>query len=106
MNKEKSKGKVYFISAGPGDPELLTLKGLRIIKEADVILHDRLVSTEILNHAHAKATDEDSAITAVQQWSTRKMRMFRPQHIRVAWQRLVQCGWLDLPNQQMLSARG
>ena len=56
MNKEKLKGKVYFIGAGPGDPELLTLKGLRLIKEADVILHDRLVSMEILNHANSKAT--------------------------------------------------
>ena len=60
----------------------------------------------VAHHAHAKATDEDSAIAAVQRWSARKMRMFRPQHIRVAWQRLVQCGWLDLSNQQMLSARG
>ena len=45
-------------------------------------------------------------LCAVQQWSARKMRMFRPQQIRIAWQRLVQCGWFDLPNQQILSARG
>jgi O-acetyl-ADP-ribose deacetylase (regulator of RNase III) len=60
----------------------------------------------VAHHAHAKATDEDSAIRSVQQWSARKMGMFKSQHIRIAWQRLVQCGWLDLSNQQMLSARG
>ena len=48
-------GKVYFIGAGPGDPELLTLKGLRLIKEADVILHDRLVSAEIIGYANPNA---------------------------------------------------
>jgi hypothetical protein len=57
-------------------------------------------------HAHVKAIDEESAIGAVQRWSTRKMRMFRPQHIRVAWQRLIQCGWLVLTDHQPISARG
>jgi O-acetyl-ADP-ribose deacetylase (regulator of RNase III) len=60
----------------------------------------------VAHYATTKATDEDTAISAVQQWSARKMRMFRPQHIRIAWKRLVHCGWLDLPNQLMLSSRG
>ena len=43
------KGKVIIAGAGPGDPELVTLKTLRYLREADVVLTDRLVSDEILN---------------------------------------------------------
>lgn len=41
-------GKVYLVGAGPGDPELLTLKAARILAAASVVLHDSLVSTEVL----------------------------------------------------------
>jgi uroporphyrin-III C-methyltransferase len=42
------KGKVYLIGAGPGDPELLTVKAARLLSQADVVLHDSLVSREVL----------------------------------------------------------
>jgi uroporphyrin-III C-methyltransferase len=52
-------GKVYLVGAGPGDPELLTLKALRILRQADVVLHDDLVSPQILSHVPKKASIYD-----------------------------------------------
>ena len=49
------QGKIYLIGAGPGDPGLLTLKGCRLICQADVILYDHLVSPEILSLAKPSA---------------------------------------------------
>ena len=51
----KAQAAVYFIGAGSGDPELMSLKAIRLISKADIILHDRLVSPEIFNFARKDA---------------------------------------------------
>jgi uroporphyrin-III C-methyltransferase/precorrin-2 dehydrogenase/sirohydrochlorin ferrochelatase len=51
----RATGEVTLVGAGPGDPELLTLKGLRALADADVIFHDRLVSRSILDLARRDA---------------------------------------------------
>jgi len=49
------KGKVYIVGGGPGDPELITVKGLKLVREADVILYDRLAPIEVLREARPDA---------------------------------------------------
>ena len=50
-----SRGKVFLVGAGPGDPGLLTVKGLRCLQSADVVMYDRLVDRRTLSHARADA---------------------------------------------------
>jgi uroporphyrin-III C-methyltransferase len=52
---EKTIPKVTLVGAGPGDPELITLKGILALNKADVVLYDALIDPVLLNHAPAKA---------------------------------------------------
>jgi uroporphyrin-III C-methyltransferase/precorrin-2 dehydrogenase/sirohydrochlorin ferrochelatase len=53
---DKALGRVLLVGAGPGDPELLTLKAVRVLQSADVVLFDDLVSPDIVNMARREAT--------------------------------------------------
>jgi uroporphyrin-III C-methyltransferase/precorrin-2 dehydrogenase/sirohydrochlorin ferrochelatase len=53
---DERPGRVNFVGAGPGDPELLTIKARRALHEADVVIHDRLVPQDILELARREAT--------------------------------------------------
>lgn len=56
----KLKGRVWLVGAGPGDPGLLTVKGLQILERAEVVVYDRLVDPGILRHIPANAERIDA----------------------------------------------
>ena len=64
-------GKVFLVGAGPGDPELLTLKALKALQSADVVLHDDLISAEILElapkTAHVRSVGKRCGRKSIQQ---------------------------------------
>ena len=63
VKAEERQGHVAFVGAGPGDPELLTLKARKALDAADVVIHDRLVTSEILELARREATLIDAGKT-------------------------------------------
>ena len=59
MSRPVERGCVYIVGAGPGDPDLLTVRAVTVLAAADVVFHDRLVSDEVMARAPARAARVD-----------------------------------------------
>jgi len=80
-NDHAPRGRVDLVGAGPGDPELLTLKARRVLDQADVVLHDRLVDARILDLARREATIVEVGKTARgQSWSQSEVNALMVRH--------------------------
>src|SRR5260370_12892314 len=55
LQGQSSRGRVFLVGAGPGDPELITLKGLRCLRQAQVVVYDRLICPDLLDEASSQA---------------------------------------------------
>lgn len=74
-----NKGMVYLVGAGPGDEDLLTRKGLRLIREADVVVYDNLASSSLLN----EVKDDAELIYAGKRSSHHHLRQFETNQLLV-----------------------
>lgn len=54
-HNQLASGEVWLVGAGPGDPELISVRGLRLIRQADVLVHDRLVAPELIDERRPDA---------------------------------------------------
>jgi len=64
LGSETALGRVFLVGAGPGDPELITIRGLRCLRRAEVLLYDRLVSPELIAEAPRSALKIDAGKSA------------------------------------------
>ncbi|WP_300029572.1 siroheme synthase CysG [uncultured Roseobacter sp.] len=60
LDRKARPGHVHFVGAGPGDPDLLTMKARRVLDEADVVIYDRLISQPVLELARREAVMIDA----------------------------------------------
>jgi uroporphyrin-III C-methyltransferase len=79
MQKKAVNPKLVILGAGPGDPELITLKGVRALKSADVILYDSLASEDLLQYASlsCKCVNVDNSLAIVPPISVMLCHWFR-----------------------------
>jgi uroporphyrin-III C-methyltransferase len=54
-DEDRRAGMVYLVGGGPGDPKLLTLRGVECLQSADVVVHDRLANSRLLSYAPSRA---------------------------------------------------